>query len=453
MKTTEVLSRFVVDTEFTDLPEDVIASVKNSILDSLGCGIAGFTLEKESLGSVLRMVKALGGNEEATIIVDGRKTSALNASLANGCLIHSIDFDDTHQAALTHTSSVTIPTALALGEKVNASGKDIILAIALGFEATTRVGQSVMPDLMRFWHSTALNGTIGAAAIAGKLLGLTADQMNLAFGIAADIASGTLACIEFGDITKSLHAGMAAMKGSLAALLVREGATGPRDIFDYAKGYCHAYSNQPKIDKIAENLGNPYEILVNGVKGFPSILASHTSIKAVTDIVGREHLNAEVIKSISVKTYNTVETSFCNYDPQTLLAARLSVPFCIALAAADGEVTLNNFTEERVNDAQIRELMKKITVKGDPELNALYPEKFPAHVAITTNDGMVFTQKECYPKGSCKNPLTKKEFEDKFLSLSTITISESQARRIMDSVSRLESVESISELTTVLARA
>ncbi len=453
MKSTEVLSKFIVETTFADLPENVVASVKKSILDTLGCGIAGFTLEKESLGPVLRLVKSLGGNEEATIIVDGQKTNALHAALANGCLIHSIDFDDTHQAALTHTSSVTIPTALALGEKFNTSGKDIILAIALGFEAATKVGQSVMPDLMRYWHSTALNGTIGAAALAGKLLGLTAEQMDLAFGIAADIASGTLACIEFGDITKSLHAGMAAMKGSLAALLVHDGANGPQHIFDYAKGYCHAYSNQPRIDKISENLGNPYEILVNGVKGFPSILASHTSIKAVSDIVRHKNLDAHAIKSVSVKTYNKVEESFCNYDPQTLLAARLSVPFCIALAAVDGEVTLNNFTAERLHDSKIRELMKKITIEGDPELNALYPEKLPAKVAITTNDGSVFAQHEYYPKGSSKNPLTRREFEDKFMSLATISLPESQARHIIDSISRLESLESITKLTTLLARA
>jgi 2-methylcitrate dehydratase PrpD len=452
MTATEVLSRFIVDTAFTDLPENVVAQVQNSILDTLACGIAGFSLERESLSPILNLVKMQGGHEEATVIVDGFKTNALHAALANGCLIHSIDFDDTHQAALTHTSSVMVPAAFAIGEKMNASGKDVILAIALGFEAATKVGQSVMPDLMRFWHSTALNGTIGAAAVAGKLLGLSAPQMNHAFGIAADIASGTLACIEFGDITKSLHAGTAAMKGILAALLVREGAQGPQDIFDYAKGYCHAYSDHPKIDAITDNLGNPYEILVNGVKGYPSILASHTSIKAVTDIVQLEHIDPRTIKSIAVKTYNKVEESFCNYDPQTLLAARLSVPFCIALAAVDGFVTLKNFTEDRVHDPAIRALMSKVSVTGDPELNALYPEKFPAHVALKIHDGTVFTQDEYYPKGSANNPLTETEFEEKFMSLVTNTMSEEQGRRILNAVSRMQSMEAMSELATLLVR-
>lgn len=450
MKSTEILSTFIADTSITDLPESVIVSAKTSVLDSLGCGLAGAKLESEALAPVLRVVKSLGGTEESTIIADGYKTNELFAAFANGCFIHSIDFDDTHQAALTHTSAAIVPAALALGEKINASGKDVILAIALGFEAATKVGQSVMPDMMRFWHSTGMNGTIGGAATAGKLLGLTAEKMNLALGVAADFASGSIACIEFGDITKSLHAGTAAMNGILSALLVEEGAGGPRNMFDYTKGYCYAYSTEPKIEKISENLGNSFEILVNGYKAFPSILASHTSIKAVMDIVAHEQLEPDKIESISVKTYNKVEEAFCNYDPQTLLAARLSVPFCIALAAIDGEVTLNNFTEKRVHDSNIRDLMKKITVKGEPELDALYPEKFPARVTIRTTEGKEILQDEYYPKGSYKNPFTREEIEDKFMGLAINSLSKSRAQAVIDSVSRLESLESITGLTGTL---
>jgi len=450
MNETKILSNFIERTRFEDLPTNVFKMVKNSILDALGCGIAGFTLEKDALNPIFALVNEMEGKPEATVIVDGLKTNCLHAALANGSFIHSIDFDDTHQAALTHTSSVLVPAALALGEKVNSDGKELLLAIALGFEAATKVGQSVMPSLFRFWHSTAMNGTIGAAALAGKLLHLNAEKMNLTFGIAADIASGTLACIEFGDLTKSLHAGMAAMKGMLAGLLVKGGATGPQDIFEYSKGYCNAYSEKPKLEKITENLGHPFEIIFNGIKGFPSILASHTSIQAVTVIVRKEKLSADLIKEISVKTYNLVESSFCNYNPQTLLAARLSVPFCIALAAVDGEVTLQSFNEKRVFDPKIRDLMKKISVKGTPELNSLYPEKFPAEVEIITKDGKKFCGGEYYPRGSYYNPLTQEEIESKFISLATVTFSEKQALKIMETINNFEEIKTISELTNLL---
>jgi len=452
MKPTEVLSRFVVETAFEDLPEEVLKLVKDSILDSLGCGIAGITLEKKSLQPILNVVKGLEGRPESTIIVDGFKTNFLHAALANGSLIHSIDFDDTHQAALTHTSSVMVPAALALGEKLGSKGGEVILAIVLGFEAATKVGQSVMPSLVRFWHSTAMNGTIGAAALGGKLLGLNAERMNTAFGIAADIASGSLACIEFGDITKSLHAGMAAMKGLLAACLAKEGATGPRDIFEYSRGYCNAYSEKPKMEKITERLGNPFEITFNGVKAFPSILASHTAIQAIVKIVQREGIRAREIKEVYVRTYNLVESSFCNYNPQTLLAARLSVPFCVALAALDGQVTLQNFTEERISDPEIKALMRKIKVKGAPELNLLYPEKFPAKVEVTTEKGRKFLEGEYYPKGSYKNPLTEQEFRAKFLNLATMTFPERQSQKIMETVYRFDELKVISELTSLLIK-
>jgi len=450
MNETKVLSNFIVETRFEDLPAEVLKMVKNSVLDTLGCGIAGFTIEKDALKPIFTLVKEMEGSREAIIIVDGLKTNCLLAALANGSFIHSIDFDDTHQAALTHTSSVMVPAALALGEKLDSNGKELLLAIALGFEAATKVGQSVMPSLLRFWHSTAMNGTIGAAALAGKLLHLNAEKMNLTFGIAADIASGTLACIEFGDLTKSLHAGMAAMKGMLAGLLVKGGATGPQDIFEYSKGYCNAYSEKPKLEKITKNLGNPFEIIFNGVKGFPSILASHTSIQAVTAIVRKEKLNADLIKAISVKTYELVESSFCNYNPQTLLAARLSVPFCVALAAVDGEVTIQNFNEKRVFDPKIRALMKKISVKGTPELNSLYPEKFPAEVEIITRDGKKFYGGEYYPKGSYHNPLTQEEFQSKFINLATNTFPEKQAWEIMETINNLEELKTVSELTNLL---
>ena len=452
MKPTETLANFIVETRYKDLPSEVIELVKNALLDTLACGIAGYTLEENSLKPVLEIVKSLGGKKEASVFVDGFKTNYLHAALANGSLIHSIDFDDTHQAALTHTSSVMVPAAISLGEKLGATGRDTILAVALGFEAATKVGQSVMPELVRFWHSTALNGTIGAAAIGGKLLHLNAEKMNLAFGIAADIASGTLACIEFGDITKSLHAGMAAMKGLLAAWLVKEGATGPTDIFEYAKGYCNAYSDHPKLEKITENLGNPFEITFNGVKGFPSILASHTSIQALMKIVREQGIQGEEIEKIVVKTYHLVETSFCNYKPQTLLAARLSVPFCIALAAVDGEVNLKNFTEDQMGDPKIKSMMEKITVKGDPDLNALYPEKFPARIELITKDGRTFSGAEDYPKGSFKNPFNKQELQNKFLNLATITLPEAQAQNIMDTIYRLDELKSITELTGLMVR-
>jgi 2-methylcitrate dehydratase PrpD len=452
MKPTQRLAEFIIETDFEDLPIEVVRGVKNAILDSLGCGIAGFALEAGSIEPVLRTVKALEGKKESTVIVDGFKTNFLHSALANGSFIHALDFDDTHQAALTHTSSVMVPAALALGEKLQASGKSIILAIALGYEAATKVGQSVMPSLVRYWHSTALNGTIGAAALGGKLLNLDSEKMNLTFGIASDIASGTLACVEFGDITKSLHAGMAAMKGLLAAYLVKEGATGPRDIFEFSKGYCNIYADVPKLDKITENIGNPFQITFNGVKGFPSILASHTSILAIIHIMSHANLKVEDIKEIFIKTYHLVESSFCNYNPRTLLAARLSVPFCVALAAMDGEVTINNFTEERINDPKIRALMSKITVKGDPKLDALYPEKFPAYVEITTKDGKKYSETEYYPKGSHKNPLTEEQFKRKFFSLATISLPEDQAILIADAIARLDELETISELTKLLVK-
>jgi|YelNatPaOPRAMG01_1025707.scaffolds.fasta_scaffold14006_6 2-methylcitrate dehydratase PrpD len=451
MKVTEKLSRFVVEIEFEDIPEDIVNKVKECFLDALGVGIAGFTLEREMLKPILELVKEAGVGE-STVIVDGFKTDFLNAALANGCFIHSIDFDDTHPAALTHTSSVLAPAALALGEKLGSNGREMITAFTLGFEVAAKVGRSVMPDLARFWHSTALNGAIGAAALGGKLLKLDVEQMNMALGIAADIASGTYACIEFGDITKSLHSGMAAMKGLLAAWLVKKGGIGPKNIFEYEKGYCRIYSNNPRIERISENLGKPFEVAFNGIKAFPSILASHTPIQALMKIMRSRNVKAEEIEEISLKTYSLAASSFCNYNPQTLMAARLSIPFCLAFTAVDGYITIQNFTKERVFDPKIREVMRKIKVEGYSEFDKLYPEMFPAEVRVNLRNGVSYSEVEYFPKGSYKNPLTREELQNKFISLATITFTIEQAKEIINTINNLEKINKASELTNLLIK-
>lgn len=242
---TKRLAEFVVRTTYEDLPPEIVKAAKIRMLDMLGCGIGGYALSKEAVAPVFQVAEDMGGKKECTLFVSGKKTSWFNAILCNGTLMHSIDYDDTRSSVITHIGATVVPSTLALAEKLGASGKEMILATVLGYEVVFRVGSSVMPSHNEFWHGTGTNGTFGGAVAVGKLLGLSADEMEKALGIAADQASGLVRCVEFGDLTKSLHGGLTSAKGALSAMLSKHGATGPREILEYPKGYCHAYSREP----------------------------------------------------------------------------------------------------------------------------------------------------------------------------------------------------------------
>jgi 2-methylcitrate dehydratase PrpD len=450
MGPTEELSKFIANTTFEDLSETVVHQTKNAIMDALGCGIAGYKTEHEKLAPLINVVRSLKGEEESTVIVDGFRTSCICAALANGAIVHSIDYDDTNFATLVHTGSAIIPSVLALAERQGASGEDVITATVLGYEVAIKVGKSVMPTHYQFWHSTGTNGTLGAAAAAGKLLGLDADQMNQALGIAADQAAGLISCIEFGDLTKSLHPGLAAMKGILGALIIRSGGSGPRGILEYSRGYCNAYSDSPKLNELTERLGMPFEISSNSFKAYPSVLASHSAIEATLGIIAENKIRVEDIVQITEKTYDTAATSFCNYNPKTALAARLSLPYCIAAAAIDGQVGANQFSKERVFDPRIRELMKKVKIDSDAELTRLYPEKFPARVEVTTEDGKRSQKTVLFPKGLYKNPMTDDELRNKFRNLASLVFGAERVERILGMIDWLDDMHSISALISMM---
>ncbi|MDO8595372.1 MAG: hypothetical protein Q7R45_02000 [Sulfuricaulis sp.] len=239
------------------------------------------------------------------------------------------------------------------------------------------------------------------------------------------------------------------MNGMLAAILAELGTTSPPDILGHPKGYLAAFSLEPKPEALTAGLGERWEILQNGFKFYPSILASHSPIGAALEIVARQPLAAERIRSIEVHTYATVKSHFSSKDVQKSMAARLSVPYCVAAAVVDREITQKQFAPERFNDPLIRGLLDKVEIIADPELNKLYPEKFPARVVITMDDGARHEATFFYPKGDPGNPLTPVELERKFRDNVHGVFNDADAERIIALVANLENIE-VGELSACL---
>ncbi len=436
--TTRALAEFVAGLRPEDLPKEVIAQAARVVLDAVGCAVAAWTEDAEK-SRIARGIAAMYPASPGAGVIGARGIVAQPAfaALANGILVNAADNDDTHKVALLHVGSCVVPAALALAEARGLGGPRLLAAVVAGYEVAVRVGMAVMPTHYRFWHSTATNGTFGGAASAANAHGLDADGTQRALGLAGTQAAGLNTFFESGDMTKSLHPGKAAMNGVLSAQLAALGMTSPPGILEHSKGYLAAYSLEPRAAALTAGLGSAWEILNNGFKFFPSILASHSPIQATLAIVAKHRPDPARIARITNETYNTVLSHFSSKEAGTVMAARVSVPYCIAAAAVDGALTQAQFAPGRIHDPLIRRVLDRTEVIADPQLNTLYPANFPARVTITMEDGQSFQETVMLPKGDPGNPLSDAELEDKFRGNVEPLFGAAQAIRLRDAILRL----------------
>ena len=451
MNETRTLAEFVARLRYEDLPQAVVDQACRILVDTVGCAISAWAEDPAKARIALEIARLYGSDNGASVIgIAGVKSQPAFAALANGILVNAADNDDTHKRALLHTGSVVVPPALALAQTERLSGRDLILALVAGYEVAVRVGMAVMPTHYRFWHSTATNGTFGAAASAAKALKLDADGVQRALGLAGTQAAGLNTFFESGDMTKSIHPGKAAFNGILSAQLAQLGATSPPSILEHPKGYLNAYSTDPKPQKLVDGLGTSWEILQNGFKYFPTILASHSPIQATLAIVQKHAIDPAQIARITNETYNTVKTHFSNKDVSTVMAARVSVPYCIAIAAIDGKLTQAQFSPARINDPLVRQVLANTEVIADAELNKLYPDKFPARVTITLKNGATFQETVLFPKGDPQDPLSAAELDAKFRDNVAAMLGPARADKLLRAIYALPEARNVDGMSALL---
>ncbi|MBP0462807.1 MmgE/PrpD family protein [Roseomonas sp. PWR1] len=449
--TTRALAEFVAALKPETLPPVVMAQAARVVLDAVGCAVAAWTEDAEK-SRVAREIAALYPASPGACVIGAPGVSAQPAfaALANGILVNAADNDDTHKRALLHVGSVVVPAALALAQTRGLTGRAMLAALVAGYEVAVRVGMAVMPTHYRFWHSTATNGTFGGAATAAHAMGLDADGVQRALGLAGTQAAGLNTFFESGDMTKSLHPGKAALNGVLSAQLAALGMTSPPGILEHPKGYLAAFSLDPKEAALTDGLGTTWEILQNGFKFFPSILASHSPIQATLAIVAKHRPDPARIARIVNETYETVRTHFSNKEVASVMAARVSVPYCIAAAAVDGRLTQAQFAPARIADPLMRRVLERTEVVADPELNRLYPANFPARVTITMEDGQSFQETVMLPKGDPGAPLSDAELEDKFRGNVEPVVGAERATRLRDAILRLAEGGTVADVSALV---
>jgi 2-methylcitrate dehydratase PrpD len=439
----DALVDFVLGLETAALPAPVVEAATRSLTDWLGTAVRGAAEPlADAIGAV---VAAMGGEPQATIVGRGRRTSALHAALANGAQSHALDFDDTHLPSIVHGAAPVAPVALALGEWRHAGGAAVLAAFVAGFEVETRVGRVIGRKLAdRGWHVTGLLGHFGAAAAAGKLLGLDAGRLAHALGIAGTQAAGLEQ--SFGTMSKPLHPGKAAMNGLLAALLAREGFTGPTAVLDGAAGLPATFLGVTDMGRAAEDLGKRFEILDNSTKFYAACHLTHATIDAARAVRARVSPAPETVEAIRCDVNPLVLKVANHVGPRTGLEAKFSVAYCAASALVRGEAGEAEFTEARVADPGVGRVMARVTAAADPALGV-----DAARITVRLTDGRVLEERVAAARGTPDNPLTRDEVEAKFARLAGVVLPADRVTRLAAALRRLPEVGDVAEIATLAA--
>ncbi|MCH7999458.1 MAG: MmgE/PrpD family protein [Chloroflexi bacterium] len=460
MNASERLARFVVETE--SVPEDAIAQAKRALLDTLGVTLAGS--REESARIVADWVREQGGRAEVAVLGRSFRAPAADAALANGAAAHALDFDDVSLPMRGHPSAPLLPAALAVAEKASRSGRDLLTAFVLGFEVETSLGRAIGEAHYALgWHATSTLGTLGAAAACARLLRLDIARTQMAFGIAASLASGLQQ--NFGTMTKPLHAGWAARNGVVAAELAARGFTADRRALEGESGqtparpggFLRAMSGgaEPDLESIA-SLGRPYQITSSGfgVKLYPCCYAVHRSLDAVLEMKARHRIDPAGIEAIRVEVSRGSLMPLRGDSPATGLEGKFSLEYCLAAALLDGHVMLTTFTDEAVHRPAVRELMAKIEVsEGPDESGGTFPIGGYAEVRIVLRGGEEQFLRVDTPRGDPSRPLSWEELTEKFRDCAQGVLPGEATEGAVGLIGRLEEVRDLAELTGALTGA
>jgi len=450
---TRELAAFAAGLSFHDLPPEVVSKARLCVLDAVGCILHGSTLPWTRI--VQDMVVEQGGAPQAAIIGTPHRTSASQAVLVNSTAGHGFELDDAHTRASMHAGSMTLSTVLALSEwKGGVSGPDLVTAMVAGYETGLRVGMAGAGNIFRRgFHSAAVCGVFAAAASAGRLLGISPDQMNHAFGIAGSLAAGLMAAQE-GAMVKRLHSGRAAQTGVYAVLLAQRGFTGIPNVLEAPfGGFFSAMTDRNEPGALTAGLGEIWETLSVGFKPYATAGAIHSSLQALDAIMSENRLSADDMAEVSVRC-----TTYCcqhvawPYRPQGVASAQINIYYALAAMAVDRDAMIGQFREERLCDPRILSFIPRIRVEPDPRFDAMGNAfRYAVHLAVRARDGASYERESLYRPGTRENPVSEERLRAKFALLAGSALPVDRVGSIADNVDRLHELHDSRDLSDLLA--
>ena len=449
------IARFVSDLSWEQVPAEGTARAGLLALDTLGSCLASC---REDFGrAVLDAAEQLGGAPEATLVGRKSRVGAASAVLANGTLAHGLDFDDTREDAIVHTGCVAVPTALAVGEAVGASGRATLEAMIAGVEVMCRVGLAVPGRFhARHYHPTALTGSFAAAAVAGRLHRLTEDQQVHAFGLCGSQAAGIIEYLADGSWTKRLHPGWAAHAGVAAVALARAGFTGPETVFEGEHGFYAAFAgghDATRLENLLATLGRTWELSALTFKPYPCGSIAHPYMDCAMRLRERHRLRPDQVAEVRCRTAagplpRLWEPLAAKQAPRNGYAAKFSLPYLLASILVRGRASLADFTDEAARDETVRGVAARVFYDVDPTID--YPRHFIGHVAIRLTDGTRLEETQDHPRGGPDFPMDRSELVAKFRDNTALAIPEARAARVVELVDALPAAPRLDALMDAL---
>ena len=467
------IAEFAVSLKFADLPDEVVNEVKRYMYDSIGCAYGGY--HTKDLNIIRDIYIDIGGKGDATVLGFGDKLPAVNATLINSLMVRALDFNDIYWKDDPSHPSDIIPAAWAVGELVNANMKDVIVAIVLAYEFEQRLCLFAKPGVReRKWHHATLTQFV-SPIVAGKLLGLTVDEMVHAIGISG-CHNHTIGCPTAGKLTmmKNTVDPMAVQSGVFAALMAQKGFSGTEKVFEGKEGFMDAFigwnakdeSLKPTdmegrdgvsswswdIDALVGGLGDSYKIMECGMKAFPTEALTHTHLSCVLNAMIGNNLEYSDVKEVKVTCFaQAYDILFdpTKYRPESRETADHSLPYCMAVAMVDKKITTDSFSDEKLNDPRIYEVIDKIIGEPSQEFEKMFPAKQPSRVVLTTNDGRMFEEYLEYPKGDPREPMTMDDLENKFNSLAGDKFDASAKKQLKETIFNCEEMNAVEFMETL----
>jgi len=440
MEVTKTLARFLVNSRYEHLPQDVRHEAARALLNWMGCAIG--STHHETVSCALAAIKPFAGPAQATLLGRRERLDILHAALLNGISSHVLDYDDTHARAV-HVSSPVYPALLAYCEWRGLSGRDLIHAFALGVETECRIGLSVFPDHYNAgWHITGTAGVFGAAAASGKLLNLNDQQMTWALGIAATQASGLREM--FGSMCKSLHPGGAAQKGLQAALLASKNFTSSDRGIEAPAGFGHVLSTKFDPSVITDGLGERYELPLNMYKPFACGLWMHATIDGCIHMKRVHDLKPADIAKVDIRVGPMALELTGKPKPTTGLEGKFSLYHAAAASFIHGAGGEAQFADEVVRDPELVALRSKVVTHSDTTIG-----KFQSDITVTLTNGKSLHHKVEHALGTLERPMSDADLEEKFRGLVESVLGAKQAGDVIAKCWAVETLADAGELARV----
>ncbi|MFH1486221.1 MAG: MmgE/PrpD family protein, partial [Chloroflexota bacterium] len=424
------------------------------LLDSLGSAVAATTTEWGR--TIIELATELGGPGESTVIGTPRRLPAANAAMANGSLIHGLDFDDTYLPAVIHPSCSIIPAVLATGEATRANGRTLILAATAGYETIVRIARAGRNNFfLRHFHTAGVFGPTGAGMGAARVMGLDANTIASTLGIAASLGGGILQTQVDGTAVKVLHPAWGAHGGIVAAKLAAKGFAGPRHIYEGELGFFKTYLGEGNydLDALTNDLGTSWHMLDISFKFYPGGHAAHFYIESFRCIKGDRNLKPEDVDEICcIVSPRWVNFLFqpASYAPPNAYIARFSLPYLVAIALLHDEIAPESFTPQNIADGNILELARKVTYRVAQDADQ--PQNW-GRVVVKTKAGQTYEHKEKYILGEPEKPATKEDLQRKFQRNAGRLLGTEKTGAILREIDDLENLTDIGRLVGLTTRA